>query len=202
MVTILQEKPLTELYKARRGQVEFVNVPELAYAVVPGEGDPNGDAFAAAIKALYSVSYGAHFLVRKATGASTKVMPLEALWWVDEGDFAEAARTQWRWEAMIVQPDPIDADTIVEAVAQARAKGIPSLDDLRYGRRTEGLCAQVLYVGPYADEHDTIVMLHAAIASAGYVLRGAHHEIYLGDPRRSAPEKLRTIIRQPVAPAG
>ena len=202
MTTLIAQTDVDRLYKARRGVVDFVTVPELSYLLVPGEGEPEGDAFAKAIQALYSVSYGAHFLVRKRSGETTKVMPLEALWWADDmTSFVNGDRDRWLWQAMIVQPEPIDADTIAEAVAHAIDKGVPSLDRLRFERWTEGLCAQVLHLGPYAEEGATIEALHAAIRSAGYVLRGRHHEIYLGDPRRSAPEKLRTIVRQPVAPA-
>jgi hypothetical protein len=103
---------------------------------------------------------------------------------------------------MIMQPDPIDADLLSEALAQARAKkGLPALDRLRHERWTEGRCAQTMHVGPYSAEAPSIERLHQAIAEAGYVPRGRHHEIYLGDPRRSAPDRLRTIIRQPVQPA-
>jgi hypothetical protein len=143
-------------------------------------------------------------------------MPLEALWWVDEAEqqdvvaavargratMADSARERWRWQAMIMQPDPIDAAAVARAVEQVRGKR-PSaaLDRLRFERWAEGRCAQVLHIGPYADEGPTIVRLHEGIAAAGYRPRGHHHEIYLGDPRRSAPEKLRTILRQPVEPA-
>ena len=200
MTTMIQPTDVTQLYKARRGVVEFVAVPELNYLSVPGEGEPEGHAFADAIQALFSVSYGAHFLVRKRDGARTRVMPLEALWWADDmSSFVTGDRERWQWQAMIVQPEPIDSHTIAEAVAHADAKGVPSLDRLRFERWTEGLCAQVLHVGPYSAEGTTIQALHEAIRTAGYALRGRHHEIYLGDPRRSAPEKLRTIVRQPVA---
>ena len=201
MTTVIERTDVSRLYKARRGRVEFITVPEWSYLLVPGEGAPQGGAFADAIQALFSVTYGAHFLLRKRTGQTTKVMPLEALWWADDmSSFLTGHRDRWLWQAMIVQHEPIDADTIAEAIAHAADKGIPSLDRLRFEPWTEGLCAQVLHLGPYSEEAPTIEALHAAIRSAGYVVRGRHHEIYLGDPRRSAPEKLRTIVRQPVAP--
>jgi hypothetical protein len=203
------------LLKVRRGAVEFVDVPEFGFAVVVGTGAPGGTEFTQALQALYSVSYGAHFLVKKQRGQAPKVMPLEALWWVDDpgqqdilaavalgqATMADTNRDAWRWQAMIMQPDPIDADIVAAALAQARAKKpAPGLDRLRYQRWAEHRCAQLLHVGPYADEGPSIVRLHQAIAAAGCRPRGRHHEIYLGDPRRSAPEKLRTILRHPVEP--
>jgi hypothetical protein len=143
-------------------------------------------------------------------------MPLEALWWVDDqgqqdlltavalgrATLADTDRDRWHWQAMIMQPDPIDAGLAAAALAQARdRKPSPGLERVRYIRWAEGRCAQLLHVGPYAAEEPSIVRLHQAIAAAGYRPRGRHHEIYLGDPRRSAPEKLRTIIRHPVEPA-
>jgi hypothetical protein len=114
---------------------------------------------------------------------------------------ADSDRDRWHWRAMIVQPSPIDAAVIASAVEDARAKkDLPALDQLRYERWEEGRCAQVLHIGPYADENPSIVRLHEGITAAGYRPRGRHHEIYLGDPRRSAPEKLRTILRHPVEP--
>jgi len=112
---------------------------------------------------------------------------------------ADSDRERWQWRALIAQPDPVDKSAVEQAIEQARAKkDLPALDRLRYERWVEGRCAQVLHVGPYADEGPSIARLHAGIAAAGYRPRGRHHEIYLGDPRRTPPEKLRTILRHPV----
>jgi len=204
------------LYSVRRGTVELVDVPELGFVVVDGVGDPAGEAFQDAIQALYSVSYGAHFALKKATGEAPRVMPLEALWWVEGADaqatmeriaageagMSESDRDQWRWRAMIMQLAPIDAAAIGQAVIGAKAKkDIASLSALRYERWSEGLSAQIMHIGPYATEPASIVALHKAIAEHGSAPRGRHHEIYLGDPRTSAPEKLRTILRQPIQPS-
>jgi hypothetical protein len=203
------------LYTMRAGQVRTVDVPELGFVVVDGTGDPDGPVFAEALQALYGVSYAAHFLARE-RGTATKVMPLEALWWVDDPDqqdlvhavalgrgaMTDTDRSRWCWQAMIMQPEPIDVGIVAEAVQRTRRKRpSASLDRLRYERWQEGLAVQLLHVGPYADEAPSIVRLHEAIPAAGYRARGRHHEIYVGDPRRSAPEKLRTILRQPVEPA-
>ncbi|NKQ55889.1 hypothetical protein HFP15_23720 [Amycolatopsis sp. K13G38] len=196
-----------QLYKVRKGAVDIVNVPELGFVVVAGSGAPEGAEFAAAIQALYAVSYGAHFLLKKQVGQAPHVMPLEALWWVDDmsegqASFLNTDRGLWHWQAMIMQPDPIEAGIVATAIAQAREKkASPALDQLVYQRWSEGRCAQLLHIGPYAEEAASIARLHEAIADAGYRVRGHHHEIYLGDPRRSAPDKLRTILRHPIEPA-
>ncbi|MDP9886965.1 GyrI-like domain-containing protein [Pseudarthrobacter enclensis] len=201
------------LYKGRKGSVDFIDVPSLLFALMPGQGDPEGPEFADALQALFTVSYAAHFGLKKQTGELTKVMPLEALWWLDgagDEDSMEAVtagfgglpgtgRGSWRWQAMMVQPDPIDEALLEQAREQSRGKKLPALDRLRFERWEEGRCAQTLHVGPYADEAGTIAVLDAAITAAGLKVHGKHHEIYLGDPRRSAPDKLRTLIRHPVA---
>jgi hypothetical protein len=207
---------IDELYKARKGKVEFIEVPELGFAVVDGRGAPGGAAFTEALQALYSVSYTAHFLLKKEAGNAPRVMPLEGLWWMEgteaqatmeriaagDGTMDESDREQWHWRTMIMQLPPIDEAMIERAVAEARAKkNSPSLGTLRYERWTEGASAQLLHIGPYSQETANIIALHAAIAEHGLRPRGRHHEIYLGDPRRSAPEKLRTILRHPVEPA-
>jgi hypothetical protein len=201
-----------DLYKAHRTRVDFVDVPEFGFAIVTGRGDPNGGEFAAAVRALFTVSYSAHFLVKKERGEAPRVMPLEALWWiagdtgrdvmlgVARGEIrgADVARDQWRWQAMMMQPAPIDAAVVEAAVSRAGAKGGPALGKLRFECWTEGPCAQLLHVGPYGAEGPSVLALHDAITAAGYRARGQHHEIYLGDPRRSAPERLRTILRHPI----
>lgn len=204
------------LLKVRKGAVDIVDVPEFGFVTVTGAGPPGGEEFTAALQALYSVSYGVHFLLKKRDGQAPRVMPLEALWWVDDPDqrdlvtavalgqatMADTDKDRWLWQAMIMQPEPIDADIVAAALAQARAKKpAPGLDRLSYVRWAEGLSAQLLHVGPYSAEAPSIAALHEAIAAAGYRPRGRHHEIYLGDPRRCAPQRLRTILRHPITSA-
>lgn len=205
-----------DLYRARRGKVEIVDVPDLLLASVDGEGDPNGPAFADAVRALYGVSYTAHFLLKKRAGAAPRVLPLEGLWWVDdhaavdtftrvatgEADVDDVDRGLWRWRAFMVQPAPLDDDLLAEAVDASARKATGPLPVVQVSHWCEGLSAQLLHVGPYAAEAPSIVALHEGIAALGYRPRGRHHEIYLGDPRRSAPEKLRTLLRHPVEPVG
>ena len=200
------------LYTARKGRVDVVDVPEFTLVAVVGSGDPNGPDFAAATRALFAVSYGAHFLIRKRLGDAPRVLPLEALWWVADAaaqdtfvavaagtaDIPATDRDAWGWQAFIVQPDPVDEATLDEAMQRAAAKQLPALGRVRVQRWCEGRSAQTLHVGPYATEAASVALLHRGIAAAGYRPHGRHHEIYLGDPRRSAPERLRTILRHPV----
>jgi hypothetical protein len=200
------------LYRARAGNVDIIDVPELAFVVIDGVGAPEGDAFMCALQALYSVSYGAHFALRRTTGTAPRVMMLEALWWIEGEDAAAAMarlasgatvdddqRERWCWRAMIMQLPPIDGAVIAGAVeSAARTHPNGALTALRYERWAEGPSAQTLHVGPYSAEGPTIAALHHAIAERGSQPRGRHHEIYLGDPRTSSPDKLRTILRQPI----
>ena len=217
MGTLAIKKPLesrdevsAQLYRARR-DVQFIDVPELGYAYVDGEGAPEGPAFQAALSGLFTVSYTAHFALRHEGRPVARVMPLEALWSLTdeatdilervasgEANMAETDTTQWAWRALIMQPDPIGAEDIAQAIAAQRHRH-PEVEHVRYERWREGLVAQILHVGPYSAESPTIVRLHTGLREAGYVPRGQHHEIYLGDPRRCAPERLRTILRQPVS---
>jgi hypothetical protein len=154
------------LYKVRAGGVQFVDVPEFGFAVDAGRGDPNGPEFADAVQALFAVSYGAHFLAKRRLGTAGRVMPLEALWWVDgphaedvvrglvEGrlNLAESDRDSWRWQAMILQPEPADESIVRETIERAPKKAGPALSRVGFERWQEGHCAQLLHVGPYAAE--------------------------------------------------
>jgi hypothetical protein len=196
------KRELPQLYRAT-AQPAFVDVPELPFLAVDGSGDPNTAAeYAEAVQALYTVAYTLRFaLERRADGVDAPVMPLEGLWWApDPSAFRTGDRGAWRWTMLIRQPEQVTGGDVADAVAQAqRKKGLPGLDRVRLERYAEGRAAQVLHVGPYAAEGPTIERLHRFIAEQGYRLSGKHHEIYVGDPRRSAPERLRTILRQPVA---
>jgi hypothetical protein len=181
---------------------EMVDVPELSFLMIDGHGDPNtSERYGAAIAALYGVAYTLKFSLRKAGRPSYRVAPLEGLWWADDmAHFGVGDKSDWHWRMMLRQPDEID-DELVERTARevSLKKGLPTALDLRLEHFAEGRAAQVLYVGPFADEGPTIARLHAFIEAQGLARRGRHHEIYLTDPRRRAPEKWKTIIRQPVA---
>lgn len=189
-----------ELYTAGP-QPALIDVPALSYAMIDGHGDPNTAAeYTEAVETLYAFSYAAKFAVKHRGGADFVVMPLEGLWWVpDMSKFTTADKSAWDWTMMIVQPAEVTAEIADHALAKVAAKkGAEAAARLRVERFDEGLSAQVLHRGPYAAEGPTIARLHDFIAGAGYELVGKHHEIYLSDPRRTAPEKLKTILRQPV----
>ncbi len=195
------KRELSGLY-APPSQAVIVTVPELAFAMIDGHGDPNTSArFAEAIEALYGLSFTAKFAVKRAPGGvDFTVMPLEGLWWTGaEGTLDLGHKSGWNWTLMIMQPAPVDDALFAEVREQLSAKKpSPALDAVRLQHFEEGLCAQVMYRGPYADEGPAIAKLRAFIADQGCVPAGKHHEIYLGDPRRSAPEKLKTSICQPM----
>jgi hypothetical protein len=171
--------------------------------MIDGDGPPGEDAFAPRMPGLYTTAYKLRFAV-KAHGIVTRVGPLEGLWWTademtDLDVILGADRSAWRWTLLIALPGEATAAEIDTALAAGRAKLEPSLaPSLRVEPFAEGRVAQLLHVGPYATERASIQRLDAGVAAAGLHLRGRHHELYLGDPRRSAPERLRTILRHPV----
>lgn len=199
------KRDLKHLYTASAQDVQLVDVPPLHYLMVDGRGDPNGNVdYVAAIQALFSLSYALKFAIKKGpTGLDYAVMPLEGQWWVDDlAAFSYTERSGWRWTAMVLQPASVTADLVAEQTAVvAKKKSLPALPLVRFAELAEGQAAQILHRGPYAEEPPTIERLHAEIAARGLRLVGKHHEIYLTDVSRTAPEKLRTILRQPIAPA-
>jgi hypothetical protein len=202
--TVDLRRELPELYTAS-GTPALVDVPELSCLMIDGHGDPDtAPEYAAAVEALYSVAYTIRFALKRGPDAvEAPVMPLEGLWWArDMAVFTTGDKSGWDWTMLIVQSDHVTPQVVAEARdAASRKKSLPAIGRVRLERFAEGRAAQVLHRGPYSAEGPTIEGLHRFIAEQGLELSGKHHEIYLGDPRRAAPEKLRTIIRQPVAPA-
>lgn len=192
------------LYKAARKEPALVQVPEIAYIMIDGHGDPNtSQEYKQAIEALYALSYGLKFALKKEEGVEYRVGPLEGLWWAEDMTaFTVDRKSDWRWTMMIAQPDAVTSehvDRIRDDVA--RKKDLPALAKARLERYEEGLCAQILHVGPFSAEGPTIAALHAFIRAEGCTFDTPackHHEIYLSDVRRAAPEKWKTVIRQPV----
>lgn len=193
------KKAFKNLYAPTNRQWAVVDVPAMSYLMIDGHGDPNvAEEYTAAVQTLYSVSYKAKFL-SKADGKDFVVAPLEGLWWADDPTaFTARAKSQWNWTMMIAQPDFVDAMLIDDAMAAAK-NPLPAKEKLRFESLVEGRCAQVLHVGSYDDETAILHELHHEWMPAhGMRFNGHHHEIYLSDPRRVPPEKLRTILRQPV----
>lgn len=195
------KKELKQFYGPSSREVSVVDVPPINYIMVDGEGDPNtAQAYQDAVGELYAVAYTVKFALKGASkGPDFVVMPLEGLWWADDiDDFQKASKANWKWTAMIALPDFVTEADVADAKRRAaEKKEIPSLDALRFERFREGPTAQIMYIGPYADEAQTIASLHDFIAASGKRLSGRHHEIYLSDPRRTEPAKLKTVIRQP-----
>jgi hypothetical protein len=177
-------------------------VPPFQYQMIDGQGDPNSaPAYVAAVETLYALAYALKFMVKRGpAGVDYGVMPLEGLWWGAGIDWHDTSqRAGWQWTMMIMQPEPATAELFEQTLAETRKKKPKlALDRARFERYDEGRAAQIMHIGPYAIEGPTVARLHAFIEQQGQALRGKHHEIYLGDPRKTAPEKLRTVIRQPI----
>jgi len=190
------------LYGARANRIDFVDVPDLHYLVVDGRGEPGSDVFQAAVAALLPVASDARFVAQTQHGIAARVMPVEAVFWVDAAEpwaLGSQPPSEWHWDAMVMLPDPIDEAAVALAVERARSHGVAGVEQVRYARWHEGPALQTLHVGPYDAEAPTLDALREAVVEAGLRPHGGHHEIYLRDPRHTAPDQLRTIVRQPVA---
>jgi hypothetical protein len=183
---------------------EIVDVPEFNYLTYTGRGEPGGEAYSEALNALYAAAYTLKFASKK-RGRDFTVMTLEGLWWWDDPgiiNLEEAPpRDAWNWTSMILVPDFITATMLEEAKPELVEKKGRAVEKVRLERIHEGLCAQILHVGPYGDEPRSQKVLHGFIEDRGYRLRGRHHEVYMSDPRRTPPEKWRTILRHPIEKA-
>lgn len=195
------KKELKHLYLPSAKEVVEVQVPTMDYLMVDGEGDPNtSQSYSDAIEVLFAVSYAVKFMIKKGERAiDYGVMPLEGLWWADDmAKFAGSDKSCWEWTMMIAQPAFVPRETIASAIAEVKRKKNPAaIAKLRLESLSEGLCAQILHVGPFAEEGPTIEKLHQFIESRGK-RTGKHHEIYLSDIRKAAPDKWKTIIRLPM----
>jgi hypothetical protein len=211
MKTLDLKKDLKYLYMPSAKKVEIVKVPKLQFAMIDGaieKGSEPGKStgFQEATQALYSISYTLKFMLkkRKVNPIDYPVMALEGLWWVEDGFFDITVKDNWFYTLMILQPDVITQDVFAEGLEQVRKKRGDSaaLTKLRLDRFEEGLCMQTMHIGPYAAEPATVERMRAFAAENGYRDRvgpnGKHHEIYMGDPRKAAPEKLKTVLRHPI----
>lgn len=197
------KKELKHLYGASAKKVEVVEVPEMNFLMIDGEGDPNtAKSYSDAIEALYPLSYALKFSIKKGElGIDYGVMPLEGLWWADDmSAFIVGNKDAWKWTMMIMQPEFITLEMVETQRQEVQRKKNPvSLPLVRLEAYREGKAAQIMHIGPFSEEGPAIEKVHSFIENNGCRRMGKHHEIYLSDIRRAAPEKWKTIIRQPMS---
>jgi hypothetical protein len=196
------KKELKHLYNPPK-TFTTVDVPPMNFLMIDGHGDPNtAQVYKDAVEALYAVAYKIKFASKKDLGQDYVVPPLEGLWWAEDMDTFTINRDKstWDWTMMIMQPEWITQEMVEQAVQQvAKSKDLPALPRLRLETYHEGLSVQILHVGTYDNEGPTLARLHHEyLPQNGLIVAGKHHEIYLSDPRRTAPEKLKTVLRQSV----
>jgi len=197
------KKQLKHLYRPSSKNIAVVDVPLMNFLMIDGKGNPNtSQSFADAMEVLFSVSYTLKFMVKKGEMAiDYGVMPAEALWWADDMNaFETENKDEWKWTLMIMQPEFINPEMVDSAKKEvARKKNPAALPLLRFEAFKEGKAAQLMHIGPFSEEGPTIEKVHAFIDKSGCQKVGKHHEIYLSDIRRAAPENWKTIVRQPMS---
>jgi hypothetical protein len=195
------KKELKAFYNPTAKEVTLIEVPKMNFIMIDGQGAPESPQFAQSIQALYPIAYTIKFDKKKAGGPDFTVMALEGLWWAENMKVfmpETSDRNKWQWTVMIMQPDFITRKDFDNAVAAAKKKkDNPALSKVRFESFTEGKSAQIMHIGPYSAEGPNIQKLHHKIVEIGGKLSGKHHEIYLSDPRRVTPDKMKTVVRQP-----
>jgi len=195
------KKEWKHLYRPSAKEFEVIDVPPMNFLMIDGHGDPNTEQeYQDAVEALYAVAYKLKFMSKKEKEMDYVVPPMEGLWWAENmEEFTTADKSAWDWTMMIMQPEWITQEMFEQALKEVeKKKNPPALSKLRLEAYHEGLAVQILHIGPYDVEAPTIARMHAFIDENGYEPAGKHHEVYLGDPRKVAPEKLKTVLRQPI----
>ncbi|RJP48919.1 MAG: hypothetical protein C4583_13440 [Anaerolineaceae bacterium] len=211
MKTLDLKKDLKAFYQPSAKKPEIIVVPRFQFAMIDGRIEKGSEpgkspSFAAATEALYGISYTLKFMLkkRKTNAIDYPVMALEGLWGVTDGKFDITVKDNWDYTLMILQPDMITPEIFAEGLEQVRKKkgDAPALSKLRLGFFEEGLSVQMMHIGPYATEPATLKTMLDFAAEQGYRdnvgPNGKHHEIYLGDPRKADPSKLKTVLRHPI----
>ncbi len=201
------KKQMKQLYFPSSKQAMLLDVPEMKFVMVDGFGDPNtSPLFQDAMQALYGIAYTIKFMLKSENTQEYVVFPLEGLWWMEnmqEFVFEVENKNKWLWTVMIRQPEWVHEEHFKKAVKEIKRKKKEQapqlLSQVRFERFKEGLCAQIMHIGPFSAEPPTIEKLHNYIKQNGCKMREKHHEIYMSDPRRTVQEKLKTVIRQPVS---
>jgi hypothetical protein len=197
------KKTMKPYYNPPSKDFSLIEVPPMNFLMIDGTGDPGGEEFANAIQALYSVSYPLKFMAKRELGIDCGVAPLEALWDAHDVEHIfdrDVNKGEWLWTAMIMQPEHITREMVERAMADAaKKKQLSAISRMRFETLDEGLSVQIMHIGPYADEWPTLKRMHFEyIPQHGLVENGKHHEIYISDPKRSAPSTLKTVLRHPV----
>lgn len=196
------KRELKHLYKPSTKRIDIVDVPKMNFLVVDGEGGPADPTFQEAVEALYGLSYTLKFMIKKSKRQiDYGVLPLEGLWWVDDmSKFSVEDKESWKWTLMIMQPKYVSVELVETAKEQLREKKNPvALSKVKFTAFEEGKSAQILHIGPFSEEGPTVEKIHSFIQANNEQRTGKHHEIYLSDIRKAAPEKWKTIIRQPMS---
>ncbi|MFH1197440.1 MAG: GyrI-like domain-containing protein [bacterium] len=196
-----------KLYSPSSKEVELIDVPEFNFIMIDGAIEKgmepgNSPSFAEAVEALYGLSYTLKFMAKKRdeNPVDYSVMPLEGLWWVEDGNFDINIKDNWFWSVRILQPDFITEEMFKQTKSVLnKKKNNPSIDKTFFGKFKEGLSVQMMHIGPYSTEPETVAKMNKFIAKNGYKFNGMHHEIYLSDPRKAKQEKMKTILRHPVS---
>ena len=202
MEKIDYKNELKHLYRPTTKKVEIVEVPKMNFLMIDGDGGPNHPTFQNAIEVLFPLSYTLKFMIKKSDiGIDYGVLPLEGLWWADDmSSFIKDKKDDWKWTLMIMQPELVKKEMVVKAIEEVRKKKNPvALPLVRFESFSEREVAQIMHIGPFSEEGPTVEKVHTFIGNSGRQRSGKHHEIYLSDIRRAAPEKLKTIIRQPMS---
>ena len=207
MVKMDLQKELKAFYVPSARVVQVVDVPRFQFAMIDGRIETGlapgtSPGFQQAMESLYGAVYTLKFMskLRKVDPIDYPVMALEGLWWVEDSNFDIMKKDNWVYTVMILQPDHITPELFAEALSQMRKKkgDLPAFSRLRLEAFQEGLCVQMMHVGPYETEPGTVARMEAFAAANGYTMHGKHHEIYIGNPLRAQPEKLKTILRHPI----
>ena len=199
MAKIDLKKEMKQLYTAGK-EPAIVTVPEMTFIAYDGQGDPNtSKEFQDSMGVIFGLAYTIKFMCKE-IDKDFVVMPLEGLWWTDDmSDFSVANKEKWKWTVIIALPNYIDIEIFNEAKKKLFAKKkLSNIGKARLEKYEDGLSAQILHSGPYAEETPTIEKLHSFIKEQGYRMHKKHREIYFNSPQKVAPEKLKTIIRQPI----
>jgi hypothetical protein len=193
------KKELKQLYNPSAKEVTIIDVPDMNFLMINGEGAPASQQYADAVQTIYPVAYAIKFAIKKAKGVDYGVLPLEGLWYMDDmTKFSVDRKDEWKWTSMIMQPKYVTEDDFKTALEQVKKKNLPAIGKVRFECYHEGKAAQIMHIGPFSTEGPNVMKLHDAIKASGHQLNGKHHEIYWGDPRKTAPEKLKTVLRQPM----